>query len=46
MTLDEAIQHALDVAAESSCAKCSAEHLQLAVWLLQLKIYQDKEKQE
>ena len=42
MTLDEAINHALNKAIElskSECCKCAEEHAQLAVWLLELKGY-------
>lgn len=39
MTLDEAIQHAQDVADNRTdmCDECRAEHLQLASWLRELK---------
>ena len=43
MTLEEAIQHTLEVASEASCDKCKSEHLQLASWLQELKRYR-KEK--
>ena len=46
MTLEEAILHALDVCSKSSCDKCAAEHLQLAMWLMELKILKDKEQQK
>ena len=36
MTLDEAIQHALDVA-KKSCGHCAEMHSQLAGWLIELK---------
>ena len=36
MTLDEAIQHAEEVA-NSKCDSCGAEHRQLANWLKELK---------
>ena len=37
MTLDEAIQHALDVAKKSDCEECAENHRQLAYWLTELK---------
>ena len=36
MTLDEAIQHAREVA-ESGCSECCKEHEQLAEWLEELR---------
>lgn len=42
MTLDEAIKHANDVAFLQDlqgCKECAAEHLQLALWLEELKRY-------
>lgn len=36
MTLDEAIQHCLDVA-ESECSECAKEHRQLYNWLVELR---------
>ena len=44
MTLEEAIQHALEVCAKSSCDKCAAKHLQLAMWLMKLKILKGKKE--
>jgi hypothetical protein len=57
MTLDEAIQHAKDVANEEKskllkvgekyvCSKCAEEHEQLAEWLEELKEYKDLEERE
>jgi len=37
MTLDEAIEHATDVANNELCTSCAAEHKQLANWLSELK---------
>ena len=37
MTLDEAINHASEVAGSSVCHSCAAEHKQLAEWLKELK---------
>ena len=37
MTLDEAIKHAEEVAAEKRCEKCGEEHRRLAEWLKELK---------
>ena len=37
MTLDEAIIHAREVAAQLGCCECAAEHIQLAEWLEELK---------
>ena len=36
MTIDEAIKHC-EKAADSKCDSCSAEHKQLAEWLIELK---------
>lgn len=49
MTLDEAIQHAKEVAVtqrnNQDCIKCAEEHEQLAEWLEKLKEYQQLEEQ-
>ena len=37
MTLDEAIQHAKEVASQCTNQECSLEHMQLAKWLEELK---------
>lgn len=37
MTLDEAIQHANEVAATCTNKECSLDHKQLAMWLEELK---------
>ena len=37
MTLDEAIQHAKEVASTCSDKECRLDHRQLAVWLEELK---------
>lgn len=37
MTLDEAIIHAREVAAQLGCCECAAEHIQLAEWLEELR---------
>lgn len=37
MTLDEAIEHAIDVAKKKICKECANEHAQLAAWLTELK---------
>lgn len=37
MTLDEAIIHAREVAAQLGCCECAAEHRQLAEWLEELR---------
>lgn len=37
MTLDEAIAHALEVAATNTCKECAEDHRQLAEWLQELK---------
>lgn len=37
MTLDEAIEHAREVADNTECSECADEHLQLAEWLEELK---------
>lgn len=49
MTLDDAIQHAKEVAVtqrnNQDCIKCAEEHEQLAEWLEKLKEYQQIEEQ-
>lgn len=46
MTLDEAIAHAREVGIKIICSKetkeCGKEHLQLAKWLEELKMYKKK----
>ncbi len=41
MTLDEAIEHCMDVAngktAQGECKECAEEHMQLAKWLKELR---------
>ena len=37
MTLDEAIIHAREVAAQLGGCECAAEHIQLAEWLEELR---------
>ena len=37
MTLDEAIAHAQEVAAQLGCCECADEHRQLAEWLEELR---------
>ena len=43
MTLDEAIEHAKEVGSKMMCScktcECGKEHMQLASWLEELKIY-------
>lgn len=43
MTLDEAIEHARNAGLKMACSKetctCGQEHLQLAKWLEELKLY-------
>lgn len=43
ITLDEAIVHAREVADTRTdlCEECRAEHLQLAQWLEELKVYRN-----
>lgn len=43
MTLDEAIQHALEVAKKSDCEDCAKNHRQLADWLIDLKTFRKEE---
>lgn len=39
MELEEAIQHCLEKAANNeTCKECKDEHLQLAEWLIELKV--------
>jgi hypothetical protein len=44
MTIDEAIQHAIEVAKSNTCPECAEQHKQLARWLIKLKIYELKEE--
>lgn len=37
MTLQEAIEHCLDVAEREPCRACAEEHRQLAEWLAELQ---------
>lgn len=39
MTLDEAIEHALDVSDKLGCCQCSENHRLLAAWLYELKMW-------
>ena len=39
MTIEEAIDHAIDVARTADCEECREEHLQLADWLIELKSF-------
>ena len=41
MTLEEAIEHAKEVARTCDDKDCAADHLQLAEWLSLLKVYTD-----
>ena len=42
MTLEEAIEHAKEVANECD-SECSLQHGQLAMWLEELKAYREKD---
>lgn len=42
MTLQEAIDHAKEVAETTDCEECSKEHEQLAKWLEELQCYRKK----
>ena len=42
MSLDEAIEHCVDVFESTDCDDCALEHLQLADWLTELKEYREK----
>lgn len=43
MKLEEAINHALEVAREAdTCSRCKSEHLQIAEWLQELQRYRKK----
>lgn len=47
MTLDEAIQHCIEkFKDESICRECRSEHGQLAVWLSELKVRREMDKNE
>jgi vacuolar-type H+-ATPase subunit H len=43
MTLDEAIEHAKEIA-NSQCNECGKQHKQLADWLEELKQYREQSK--
>lgn len=43
MSLDQAIEHALDVASETDCVNCKTEYLQLAAWLQELQEYRKRD---
>ena len=43
MTLDEAIEHAREIA-KSKCDECGEQHKQLADWLEELKRYREQSK--
>lgn len=43
MTIDEAIEHALEKSKE--CTACGKEHLQLAEWLQELKVLRKENKE-
>ena len=45
MTLEQAVEHAIEIAGEVECTKCRSEHLQLAAWLQELQKYK-KEREE
>ena len=45
MTLDEAIQHAQDVA-NKGCDQCARDHQQLADWLRELKEFKEQLKED
>ena len=42
MTLEQAIEHAIEVASEAKCDKCRSEHLQLVAWLQELQRYREE----
>lgn len=48
MALEEAIEHARDVGLKLSCKRetceCGKEHIQLAKWLEELKMYREGKK--
>lgn len=44
MTLDEAIEHAKEVARTCDDSQCAAEHMQLAEWLKKARIYEKVKK--
>ena len=47
MNIDEAIAHAKEVAKQQyidGCTNCAKEHEQLAVWLEELKLLREKNK--
>jgi hypothetical protein len=38
MTIDQAIEHSLEVANSNTNCDCASEHRQLAEWLIELKV--------
>ena len=46
MTIEEAIQHCIEVAKTTSCEECAEEHLQLAEWLGRLDEKIERERHE
>jgi hypothetical protein len=46
MTLDEAIAHSLKNARTEKCKKCADEHRQLAKWLMELKLWRRRSRDE
>lgn len=44
MTLDEAIAHAWEVADRQGCTECGLDHMQLALWLKELKARRETEE--
>ena len=44
MSIDEAIEHCLEVVNNASCSKCASQHRQLATWLNELKELKNQNK--
>lgn len=42
MTLEQAIEHAIEVASEAKCDKCKSRQLQLVAWLQELQRYREE----
>lgn len=45
MTLDDAIAHAKQIAADTECKECAEDHCQLAEWLEELKSLRENYEQ-
>lgn len=46
MTLDQAIAHAWEVSDKQGCTECGTDHMQLALWLEELRERRNRESEE